>query len=293
MVDAAEVDFWTPTVVALQPLFSDPPLSEKHLKRPPFRFIHDVVRTLQEKYQCFGTTFADAELSQKIEGKEEKVAFLEKLLAYMKMALGRPIDVASKKIVAGSEPERTNKMLQDLAIVVDIISKTKSGAPPPPPGQPQDAPPPPPSQQQQTRTDVTPVHAQDPPPPPPPLGNEQPSTSVKGRPPPLQIDAIKAARRQDTKSRITKLVAQFSGKIQNFGLDLSTNTQGTAISTNIIAMMKELKSREIPPTQPTTMEAEALQRAIQRQLETILQVQQISDQNDGLISELISSTMGD
>ncbi|CAH1774193.1 unnamed protein product [Owenia fusiformis] len=97
-----------------------PPLSDKLLKKPPFRFLHDVF-TVVIKNTGFmkGLYKEDESNSDKIKDKDSKVAFLQKTIDFIGMAVGRKLSVKSSKIVAGHEPEKTNELLAALAEAVN------------------------------------------------------------------------------------------------------------------------------------------------------------------------------
>ena len=96
----------------LGPLIQKPKLSEKHLSRPPFRFLHDIVTNLMDATGYLQGVFQGDELDSKaISDKHDKLAFLEKLIDHVSQSQG-PVDVKATKIVAGAEPENTNLLLQ-------------------------------------------------------------------------------------------------------------------------------------------------------------------------------------
>lgn len=146
-------DFWTPTIQAFEPLqIGTPVLTEKLLQRPPFRFIHDIVSSVDRRFQAYAHLFTPEELdSTLLDTKEKKIQYLDKLIAFVALLLGRPVNVSSKKIVAGSEADKTNLFLQDLALAVGYAQQYRAqqqsaaaAAPPPPPPAAEAPPPPPP-----------------------------------------------------------------------------------------------------------------------------------------------------
>lgn len=282
-----EEDYWSKTQHELQPFFQTPELSEKLLRRPPFRFIHDIVCQLQIHYQCFGMTFSQEDYDANlIDTKEKKVDFLQKLINQMSVVLGRPIDVSAKKIVAGQECEKTNAMLQDLALYVRFVVQANSAAggsaPPPPP------PPPPPPHHEEFVP---------PPPPPPPVQPQQfESGHHASRPPPLFGDAGDLQRRHDPqreaeKARVIQNANTFNGKIANYGLDLSSSLTGSTISAQIRDMERQLKGKKDLATEAPNYPPEKLEQMIQRQIEAINQIKTLVAENHGIVEELVSATM--
>ncbi|RVE50071.1 hypothetical protein evm_005277 [Chilo suppressalis] len=97
-----------------------PPLSEKLLKKPPFRFLHDIVTNVLKTTGFFEGLFEEEELiSENVKDRESKILFLNKVIAVVGSTTGRALSVKSSKIVAGQEPEKTNELLQYLAQALD------------------------------------------------------------------------------------------------------------------------------------------------------------------------------
>ena len=90
-----------------------PPLTEKLLTKPPFRFLHDVVTEVMKNTGAFKGLYTGDELSSsKVTEKEAKINFLQKVIDCVSFALDDPISCRPSKIVAGHEPEKTNEFLQ-------------------------------------------------------------------------------------------------------------------------------------------------------------------------------------
>ncbi|XP_031661871.1 TRAF3-interacting protein 1 isoform X2 [Oncorhynchus kisutch] len=70
-----------------------PPLTEKLLTKPPFRYLHDIFS----------------------EDKDAKMAFLQKAMDVVMLVSGEPLSAKPARIVAGHEPEKTNELLQAIA----------------------------------------------------------------------------------------------------------------------------------------------------------------------------------
>lgn len=93
-------------------LISKPPLKENHLGRPPFRFIHDIVSEVTAATGYTEGLFQGPELDGKaLTEKEDRAAYLEKIIAYVQRSLGQALEVKPSKILAGVEPENTNIFL--------------------------------------------------------------------------------------------------------------------------------------------------------------------------------------
>ncbi len=103
-------------------LFSKPPMSEKLLSRPPFKYLFDVVVALIKTTQFADGLYTEAELDAAIyTNKEPKMKFLQKIIDCVQLVNGTQIDAKPSKIVAGQEPEKTNEWLQ--AMYVAATSK--------------------------------------------------------------------------------------------------------------------------------------------------------------------------
>jgi TRAF3-interacting protein 1 len=93
-------------------IFQKPKLLEKHLIKPPFRFLHDIYTATLEATGYGDGLFDAGEMDAKsITEKDAKINFLTKLITLTEMIIGEEIDVKPNKIVAGHEPEKTNAFL--------------------------------------------------------------------------------------------------------------------------------------------------------------------------------------
>src|ERR1700722_17787126 len=108
-------DFTAPTISILQPLIKKPTLKPALLQKPPFRFLHDIVTNLQASPSAFPPpSLFPAELlnSELVKEKEQKLAFLQRLITIVAAVNGAAVDVNAGKIIAGVEPEKTNDLLK-------------------------------------------------------------------------------------------------------------------------------------------------------------------------------------
>jgi TRAF3-interacting protein 1 len=270
----AEEDFWSETIAAYAPLaLPAPALTEKLLKRPPFRFIFDLITAINQRFNAYGHLFSPEEQdSAAIDTKEKKIAYLQKIIDFIQLLLGRQVDVNTKKIVAGSEPERTNKFLRDVAMAVGYAQQYNqhhqaAAAPPPPPPA---------------------VSEEAPPPPPPPSGTSPGSNNP--RKPNLKLNVEHTVNAEQKKEVIAEAGAVMK-KVTGYGLHLDGEITGNKISQEIRAMELELKSKEIPETKPSTMPEEQLVMAIQRQIDSIIALKGVIDDNDNVCSKLIEVNM--
>jgi len=110
-------------------LITKPKMADKYLKKPPFRFLHDLVmevtRATTFAQGLYSTEESDAE---QLKEKTAKLEFLNKAISVTCFALGETIDVSASKIVAGLEPEKTNAWLVKLHQAATTCAGEKSEA---------------------------------------------------------------------------------------------------------------------------------------------------------------------
>jgi hypothetical protein len=96
-----------------------PPLSIKLLTRPPFRYLDDLISAVTQSTGFAKGLFVGLEPKEgeKQRSREVKVQYLDRLIICIGLGLGRPVDCVPSHVVAGSECEKTNRMLQHLARV--------------------------------------------------------------------------------------------------------------------------------------------------------------------------------
>nr|XP_058954775.1 TRAF3-interacting protein 1-like isoform X2 [Pocillopora verrucosa] len=104
-----------------------PPLTEKLLGKPPFRFLHDIITEVVRNTGFLkGLYTADEMDSAKVKEKEAKILFLQKAIDVVGMITGQ-LSVRPSKIVAGHEPEKTNEFLQAMGTAI-LHKKSSTGA---------------------------------------------------------------------------------------------------------------------------------------------------------------------
>ncbi|ESO06125.1 hypothetical protein HELRODRAFT_64267 [Helobdella robusta] len=114
------------TQESLGKIIKKPPMTDKLLSKPPFRFLHDIV--IKTTGFMVGL-FTDAEMnSDNVKEKDSKIAFLQKVIDIVSLVNDTTISVKPSKIIAGNDPEKTNELLQLLAKAINkkhSISKHK------------------------------------------------------------------------------------------------------------------------------------------------------------------------
>ncbi|XP_053613935.1 TRAF3-interacting protein 1 [Plodia interpunctella] len=108
------------TQISLGKYVKRPPLSEKLLKKPPFRFLHDVVTSVLKTTGFFEGLFEPEELiSENVKDRESKIKFLNKVITVIGLTTGKQLAIKPSKVVAGQEADKTNELLQTLALALD------------------------------------------------------------------------------------------------------------------------------------------------------------------------------
>uniref|UniRef100_A0A5F8HFL6 TRAF3-interacting protein 1 n=1 Tax=Monodelphis domestica TaxID=13616 RepID=A0A5F8HFL6_MONDO len=98
---------------ALWEMVKEPPLTEKLLSQPPFRYLHDIIPKVIRMTGFMKGLYSDSEMkSDNVKDKDAKISFLQKTIDVVIMVSGEPLSVKPARIVAGHEPERTNELLQ-------------------------------------------------------------------------------------------------------------------------------------------------------------------------------------
>ncbi|XP_077301070.1 intraflagellar transport 54 [Arctopsyche grandis] len=92
-----------------------PPLTEKLLRKPPFRFLHDIVKAVIKNTGFFDGLFTEEELvSENIKDRDKKIVFLQKIIEVINIVTESSLSVRPSKIISGQEPEKTNELLQKI-----------------------------------------------------------------------------------------------------------------------------------------------------------------------------------
>ncbi|KAM6461961.1 TRAF3-interacting protein 1 isoform 5-T5 [Liasis olivaceus] len=93
-----------------------PPLTERLLSKPPFRYLHDVIGEVIRSTGFMKGLYTEAEMkSDNVKDKDAKIIFLQKAIDVVIIVTGEHLAVKPARVVAGHEPERTNEFLQAIA----------------------------------------------------------------------------------------------------------------------------------------------------------------------------------
>lgn len=124
----SEEDYWSGPMAALQPLVPSVAITDKHMKRPPFKFLHDIFSAMHAVCPAaFPSVPAPSWDQSTIADKDAKIAFLDQILADVQRGLGKQCDVLTKKIVTGSECEKTCAFMMDVAAHFSLVSTCGGG----------------------------------------------------------------------------------------------------------------------------------------------------------------------
>ena len=97
-------------------IIKKPPLTEKLLSKPPFRFLHDIITEVIRTTGFLKGLFTAEEMDSKnVTAKEAKIAFLQKVIDCVSVVSSENLAARPNKIIAGHEPEHTNELLQAIA----------------------------------------------------------------------------------------------------------------------------------------------------------------------------------
>lgn len=105
------------TQVLLGELITRPKLVEKHLAKPPFRFLFDIVMEVIRATSFAQGLYSEAECdAANVTSRDQKMEFLEKIIKVVGKQLNTIVEAKPAKIVAGHDPQATNVFLQLLAV---------------------------------------------------------------------------------------------------------------------------------------------------------------------------------
>lgn len=105
------------TQALLGELITRPKLSEKHLSKPPFRFLFDIVMEVIKATGFGRGLYSEAESnSENVTSREQKIEFLEKIIKLVGIQLNTLVEAKPARIIAGLDVQNTNNFLQLLAV---------------------------------------------------------------------------------------------------------------------------------------------------------------------------------
>ena len=120
-------EFWEKTIQIFNNYIDYPQLTEKYLKRPPFKYIFQIFLTLNTKTNFSEDQFKEEELNPDFyETPEKKMAFLKQIIKIVYDLNPKPCPIKPQSIIKGTECDKTNEFLQDMYIAaVSFEAKKK------------------------------------------------------------------------------------------------------------------------------------------------------------------------
>ncbi|XP_037069163.1 TRAF3-interacting protein 1-like [Pollicipes pollicipes] len=110
---------------ALGKFVKKPPLSDKLLSKPPFKFLHDLFSAVIRDHGFMEGLFTPAEMkSDSFKDKDSKVAYIQKVIDVMEFVTEEKLGIKPGKVVAGLEASKTNLLLQSIGN--GLSNKTKT-----------------------------------------------------------------------------------------------------------------------------------------------------------------------
>ena len=106
------------TRASVSAIIEKPRCTDKLLSRPPFRFLFDVIIAVDAASDLGldRVLTTDEFDSSNVKDKASKLTFLDKVTRHVENVLNTDVDLSSKKVVAGLEPEKTCAFLRLLAL---------------------------------------------------------------------------------------------------------------------------------------------------------------------------------
>ena len=108
-------EYWEKTIELYDNFIEYPQMTEKHLKRPPFKYIFHIFLSTAKKTQFAEGLLDEEELSPEFyTTPERKLAFLKKVFKFVYGVLNKSVPLKPASIIKGVECDKTNEFLQDL-----------------------------------------------------------------------------------------------------------------------------------------------------------------------------------
>jgi TRAF3-interacting protein 1 len=113
------------TMRAVSALIKKPKMTEALLKRPPFKFIQDIVMAVVAETKFCARQFRP--WRAKISEKEKKKEFVKLVAKCVGDALGLAVEISASKLIAGKECEKTRRLLHLLTIAAAKPARGSGG----------------------------------------------------------------------------------------------------------------------------------------------------------------------
>lgn len=107
-------DYWIETKKLFSSLIIKPLMTEKLLKKPPPKYIYDIVLNTMEKTNYPKGLLTEQEMTEKyfMDDAHHKYIILDKVIKFTEMVLNVNFEIKTINILYGKEPDKTNHFLQ-------------------------------------------------------------------------------------------------------------------------------------------------------------------------------------
>ena len=107
-------DYWTETGKMFSSLIEMPKMTEKLLKKPPPKYIYDIILNTMKKTNFPKGLLTDQEMDHKYfeADPHHKLAILQKVVDITKIVVNENFEIKCTNILKGEQPDKTNHFLQ-------------------------------------------------------------------------------------------------------------------------------------------------------------------------------------
>ena len=107
-------NYWTETGKLFGSLIEKPKMTEKLLKKPPPKYIYDIILNTMKKTNFPKGLLTDQEMDHKYfeADPHHKLAILQKVIDITKIVMSDNFDIKTTNILKGEQPDKTNYFLQ-------------------------------------------------------------------------------------------------------------------------------------------------------------------------------------
>ena len=107
-------DYWTETGKMFSSLIEKPKMIEKLLKKPPPKYIYDIILNTMKKTNFPKGLLTDQEMDHKYfeADPHHKLAILQKVVDITKIVVNENFEIKCTNILKGEQPDKTNHFLQ-------------------------------------------------------------------------------------------------------------------------------------------------------------------------------------
>lgn len=119
-------EFWEKTIQLFNNFIDYPQLTEKYLKRPPFKYIFQIFLSLNTKTGFANDSFKEEELDPEFyDTPEKKMAFLKQIIKIVYSPNSKICPLKPQSVIKGVECDKTNEFLQDMYQIASSFNPKK------------------------------------------------------------------------------------------------------------------------------------------------------------------------